>query len=396
MADSDKNSLLEKGQNFMREVAAYVVYLAAKGEGVGNLLVQNEKLLLEGGGKPFNVAGYREGLIDLSNPRKILDAGADQSLYLWDKKDLQRAMEEARKNPAAANPGIKAFSDMIDAVGELKDTREKLEMINGWINSHVEYDKVEEANSKTNFSHRTLAGALKDGQGVCDEQARLKLLAIEELIDRKKIDLNPDDVRWVDENVYKDGKNTDTGHAVVAVRTKEGPVWILSNQADLIENGPISQSKATSSMMRNSRMETATTQVNAAGKSMFEGSNKIYIPDESFNSKTIGVFPSSDPQHLPREALDPKAVGYQDGTDEARDQAVLARLAQTAFEDRHKILPEKSAASGRQSHHYRKLTQEQAWDKPPPLDVPAYKNAQHKSQSAEAKKAKLAARSALP
>lgn len=136
--------------------------------------------------------------------------------------ELDAALRQCAAEPANCAPGIREYSTMLEVARALPDRLTQSSFVNAWVNTALLYDGVV-ANDK--LPHRSLTEALSDGRAVCDEQAQLKLHAL------NAIGFPAQDVRYVLGFVRSnaaDGRLQDSGHAVVLAR--HGRVnWVLNN-----------------------------------------------------------------------------------------------------------------------------------------------------------------------
>ena len=187
----------------------------------------------------FAFPGYSEGapearrncqrylLADRFHLRKAASIAEKQAQYLKEKAELKAALVQAETKPESAAPRLQSFARILAMIGEADGTYTKLGFVNSGISNILRYDRVK----YTDTHARTLLAAITTGFGICDDIARLKLFVLEELIERKKLDLKISDLRWIGEEFCLNG-NPVRGHAVVAVRVKGDQTFVLDSQMD--------------------------------------------------------------------------------------------------------------------------------------------------------------------
>ncbi len=145
------------------------------------------------------------------------EAARNQITLLRNKAELDAALAQCGDGGACA-PGVARYRRMLQTARRVPDDTVRASFINAWINLTVRYDY------RTPHNHRrTLTQALIDRKGVCDEQAQLKLYALD------ATGTPPQSARLVLAALrHNDG--TTTAHAFVMTRTN-GTNWVLDNQA---------------------------------------------------------------------------------------------------------------------------------------------------------------------
>lgn len=265
--------------------------------------------------RAFFIPGYKDGRkepkagdraflrADGFHLRKAKTIAEKQAQYLKEKGQLKIALHHATTNPEACHPGIRSLARMLAFAGKVQVTQNALLFINGWVNNKVPYDfKKLQANKPAQA--RSLLNVVKTGEGICDDVARLKLFILEELIERKKIDLKPSDVRWLGEEEHKEG-TTNTTHAAVGVRAKDGQVWILNNQYKVMAGGDkdkpvklstITWAQADELICFASYIQIVSAHLGINGFSAFSSGRGDAIPRCSFNSLRASYFQPGIPQ----------------------------------------------------------------------------------------------------
>lgn len=115
-------------------------------------------------------------------------------------------------------PGLQKYQTMLSEVRALHAPYLQAMVINAWVNSAIRYDNEEVGSNK----RRNLDEALIVGRGVCEEQAQLKLHALQ------AVGFKPGDTRYVVGNVVQNGKFK-IAHAVATVRIDDR-TFVLNNQ----------------------------------------------------------------------------------------------------------------------------------------------------------------------
>jgi len=252
----------------------------------------------------FSLPGYKEGRkepkaaakpflrADGLHLRKAQTIAEKQAQYLKEKAELKIALRHAATNPEVCNPKIRFFAQMLAFAGKAPVTQNALCFINSWINNKIAYNYTQIGANNEAAPARSLLQVVKTDQGICDDVARLKLFVLEELIARKKIDLKPSDVRWLGEEIHKEGAPNVT-HAAVGVRAKDGQVWILNNQFKILarkEEGKtiklqtITWEDANSLIHFASFIQIAPAHLGVNGFGAFAEGRGLSIPHCSFNS----------------------------------------------------------------------------------------------------------------
>lgn len=280
---------------------------------------------------PITMGGYSEGDSDaiVENIQKE---------YLSEKAQLKAAMLTCEPPLPGCDPRIDHFSKMIEQVRKIPDRLTQAEIVNAWGNTYIEYDEVEAmtlnppdpnavslirayALKRTGFasgetawaeygnteslrawiednkdkiaasanpaSFRTLENSLIDRKGVCNERARLKLLALEELgFDEK-------DIRLVVEEVYIDGKK-ESAHAVVEVRIDD-KIWVMNNTTRSFSREDLPEEVIIQEITNVSTLEADTTQLNFSRHSTLMPINWTFVPIYEFNSTQSARYKSSAP-----------------------------------------------------------------------------------------------------
>lgn len=145
-------------------------------------------------------------------------AANNQITLQRNKAELDTTLAACDDAPADCNPGVAQYRRMLAVARRVPDDTVRANFINAWVNLTVRYDFRE-----TDGHRRTLTQALADRKGVCDEQAQLKLYALD------ATGTPPQRARLVLAALrHADGHIT--AHAFVMTRTN-GTNWILDNQA---------------------------------------------------------------------------------------------------------------------------------------------------------------------
>ncbi len=240
----------------------------------GNRLVDKP---LEIGGRIERYSPYAEWL-DLSSVR------ASQKKFIDDSAELRKAIAACRQGACPELHNIRLFSDMLDRVKGIQDQRMQVLIVQAWINLFMRYD-VEEYRQSRDFSrHHSLKEALTLKKGVCDEVARLKLFALEEL------GFPHDDVRFVRFSALRDGKLTLDSHSAAFVRLGQQR-WVLHNfHPYSARNHVLTSCSLVRLLTAASVLEDHVTGLNLDGRSRFMRSDRHFLPDHSFNSAQRAAF----------------------------------------------------------------------------------------------------------
>ncbi len=148
------------------------------------------------------------------NPKK---AQSNQITLQRNKAELDAALDQCDDGGVCA-PGVASYRRMLQTARRVPDSTVRAGFINAWVNLTIHYD------FSTPHNHRrTLTQALVDHKGVCDEQAQLKLYALD------ATGTPPQSARLVLAALrHQDGSTT--AHAFVMTRTN-GTNWVMDNQA---------------------------------------------------------------------------------------------------------------------------------------------------------------------
>ena len=239
---------------------------------------------------PPTVGGYNEEHgFTLRNMFKAFydEAAQNRGRYLEDKKELEGEIAACGMAHASCHPRVREFAAMLEAVRKIPNKLTQVEIVNAWVNIKIAYDLKEPILSSTNDDHRTLSNALKDSKAVCDEIARLKLFGLE------KLGFAPDDIRWVAEDLYVDGRLQKHGHAVTVVRIGN-KIWAMNLMpADMPRS--ISPAGEIDLAMTASRLESSATQLNFSRQSDWSKACYLYLPTYQFNAAQDASYDSAEP-----------------------------------------------------------------------------------------------------
>ena len=205
--------------------------------------------------------------------------------YLKDKAELETAITRSASSATEGDARIKSFATMIDSIKKIPDRLTQIEALNAGVNLFNVYDKAEFNEEKP---HRSLVETLREGRGVCDETALLKLFAL------KKLGVADRDVRCVSESAIIDGKDAGFRHVVVLVRV-DGETWVMNNQAPPVEKGKIDTGRAIATVIESSRLETPVTHLGLTKQSYFTKKNEAYIPLYGFNESLGDAYKEEPP-----------------------------------------------------------------------------------------------------
>lgn len=290
---------------------------------------------------PPVVGGYPEDHgFSLRNLFKVFydDAAQNRARYIEDKKELEAEMKACTAGPHGCHSPIGEFAAMLEKVRAIPDRLAQAKIVNAWINIRIAYDTNEPLYAKNNDDHRTLSNALKDGKAVCDEIARLKLFALE------RLNFSPDDIRWVAEDMYVDGRPQQHGHAVMVVRDK-GKVWVM-NLMPAERPRSLTQPEAMGMIISASKLESSATQLNFSRQSDWSKACYIFLPTFQFNATQAGSYDSAEPlgdwSNVPAQARNAVKETISLNADDFRKMPLMAIMA-SAFLGHYKITDAKTA-----------------------------------------------------
>ncbi len=140
--------------------------------------------------------------------------------------------------------------------------------VNAWVNTAIHYDRDE---AKANW-RRTLAEALADGEGVCDEQSQLKFHALD------RIGFRAQDTRIVFAALTQ-GRERTGAHAFVLTRIGETN-WVLDNQQlPISANAPVNEQRQILGI--HAQMIPDTRHANIAGEPLPGIGNRSVFPRQA-------------------------------------------------------------------------------------------------------------------
>ena len=272
---------------------------------------------------------YTGGIGGLNaDERAIRLAAIEEKIALQNNKaQLDLALNACVARPDVCDPNLVRYTKMIETVKEIPSPMEKVSAINAWVNSAIRYDTYEAAHVGI---YRSMLGTLIDNRGVCVEQARLKMHALE------RVGFAPDNIRYVVEHTYENGKQTTVDHAVAVVRLDMKSLghvnWVLNNnQASLPQGYDVQPAASREMITNNSYVEEARVHLGFSGKSKLLFTPKVktdapvktyVVPyfSANFVSSTI-LRNSADVGNSPIAGMD---LNYSIGDTATQDRMVAA------------------------------------------------------------------------
>ncbi len=174
-------------------------------------------------------------------------------------------------------PGLQKYQTMLTEVREMHAPYLQAMVVNAWVNSAIRYDNEEVGSNK----RRNLDEALIVGKGVCDEQAQLKLHALQ------AVGFKPEDIRFVVGNVVQNGKFK-IAHAVTTVRI-DGRTLVLNNQLSAQMPAQAASFQAISKLMDGTSRLATTTEL--LGENPEERSHtEKFLPVYAMNYQTAAPY----------------------------------------------------------------------------------------------------------
>lgn len=243
----------------------------------GNRLVDAP---LELGGRIERYSPYESGILSMLTVR------ASQKKFLDNSAELHQAISDCRQNPRSQHHNIRLFSDMLERVKGIQDKHMQVMLVQAWVNLFLRYDEQASLRTTDYSNHHSLKNAIVLKRGMCDEVARLKLFALEEL------GFPQNDVRFVRFSLLSDGKVDLNSHGAALVRLGREK-WILHNFHPYDEQNRISKDfQYMRPTTYSSMLEDDVTGLNLDNRSYFLKGDRRFVPDYSFNSSQRAEFAS--------------------------------------------------------------------------------------------------------
>jgi predicted transglutaminase-like cysteine proteinase len=183
----------------------------------------------------------------------------------------------AREVAQPCAPGLQKYQAMLTEVREMRAPYLQAMVINAWVNSSIRYDNEEVGTNK----RRNLDEALIVGKGVCDEQAQLKLHALQ------AVGFKSDDTRYVVGNVVQNGKFK-IAHAVATVRI-DGRALVLNNQLSAQMPAQAASFQAISKLMDGTSRLMATPELHGDKPEERSAAEK-FLPVYAMNYQTAAPY----------------------------------------------------------------------------------------------------------
>lgn len=192
--------------------------------------------------------------------------------------ELDKVLRDcAREVGEPCKPGLQKYQTMLKEVREMRAPYLQAMVVNAWVNSAIRYDNEEIGKN----NRRNLNEALIDGKGVCDEQAQLKLHALQ------AVGFKPEDIRFVVGNVVQNGKFK-IAHAVTTVRI-DGRTLVLNNQLSAQMPAQAASFQAISKLMDGTSRLATTTEL--LGEKPEERSpTEKFLPVYAMNYQTAAPY----------------------------------------------------------------------------------------------------------
>lgn len=206
------------------------------------------------------------------------ELGGNHTKLVRNRLELDAVLRDcAREVVQPCAPGLQKYQQMVQEVRTFHAPYLQAMVINAWVNSAIRYDNEEVGSSK----RRNLDEALLVGKGVCDEQAQLKLHALQ------AVGFKPDDTRYVVGNVVQNGMFK-IAHAVATVRINDQS-FVLDNQMSGEMPPHAASFQAVSALLnRASRLKT-TTEMYGANPEQRSAAEK-FLPVYAMNYQTAAPY----------------------------------------------------------------------------------------------------------
>jgi len=249
----------------------------------------------------LSVVPAQSDLLPAPTPNENIDrAESDRTAfadYITRRGNLDAALNLALTPDTSVDPRFKAWAEFIQYAKNIKDGKERAEVVNGWINTKIIFDNSKIFATWKSPWEQTPQTTLTSGKGVCIDIALLKY---ETLL---RTGFKPKDIQLIDADIQYPGNVPVGHHAITTVRIGKN-TWVLNDQHAQYSNTIASRMGA---FNYNATLEPAEDFFNGSGSyfmkntlitavAKIDGKGKLEIPHSD-----LGIRPANTTYKLKSE-----------------------------------------------------------------------------------------------